>query len=250
MRFEPLTEGMSLPAIGSGAEQALWDLKQGLSTKPYHLAKDVAAFANHYGGTLLIGAEEEHEQVKQYHPMTIDTLRAAEAAFHSAVTLLCSPKPQLNYARFEKDSGWVLAVNVWPSIATIIGVKVLADKQRCGYGADAYVFPVRIVNHSDTITPAEFPMHMLPALRRTLLLLYAIPTRALITLFTPSPSGNSAFDNSTNGYRLSRIDEPRNVAVFMSGDNRERRVALDAVLRVHCDKEEETDERWTVTIQR
>ena len=65
--FQPLAETSRLPDVGEGYERATLDLKlKGEVKKGFHLAKDVAAFANHLGGTLLIGAKEKDGRVDFY----------------------------------------------------------------------------------------------------------------------------------------------------------------------------------------
>src|SRR5262245_27884590 len=52
---------------------------------PTELAKDVAAFANSVGGTILIGADREGERLRAYAPLKEDASKAAMEAFDRAV---------------------------------------------------------------------------------------------------------------------------------------------------------------------
>ncbi len=57
--FRPLIKPWPLPSIGAAnTERAVLDWKTRLAEKSFERAKDIAAFANHLGGTLLIGACE------------------------------------------------------------------------------------------------------------------------------------------------------------------------------------------------
>jgi len=247
MRFSPLSNPAPLPLPGTAAEHALWELKQDIGGPRFHLAKDVAAFANHYGGTILVGAREGQGRIHSYHPLALERLAAIETTVKNAVKDLCSPFPVFNYERFARDAGWILAINVWPSISTIVGVKVQADKQACGYGDAAYVFPTRIVNHSETIDPEAFPMYMLPQLRRTLLLLYAIPDNANLVVYWGSRSHPGA--SGTSGWRLVEINERANyLAVQKSPTKAPDRAPLDGVRRVFRSKEAPVEE-WQIFLE-
>ena len=61
--FEPLHEGSQLPEVGQVGEHQQLDLKgpppTGQAWNAYESAKDVAAFANGLGGTLLVGVHED-----------------------------------------------------------------------------------------------------------------------------------------------------------------------------------------------
>jgi Putative DNA-binding domain len=227
-KFVPLTATGSLPPTGSAAEDALWDLKRTPSQDKFELAKDVAAFANHFGGTILIGAQEQRGHVQSYYPLSLAEIDATEKDITAAVRARCSPVPTFNFARFNHDAGWVLAVNVWPIISTICGVRIKGDTTD-GWGDHAWIFPVRIGNHTTTVRPESFPMYMLPELRRTLLLLHAIPEGAQIVL---KDAGSTVF---TNG-KIIEINEDTNTIVLSHDPLRAyhaKSYPLDAIKSVH-----------------
>ncbi len=229
-RFVPLSNADPLPLIGSAAEHALWDLKREPTNSKYELAKDVAALANHFGGTILIGAQEYRGHIQSYFPHPVETIQKIESDISSAVDSRCSPRPTLNFARFNEGGGCVLAVNVWPNISNICGVKVKTDKSS-DTGTDSWVFPVRIANQTGFVKPESFSMYMLPELRRTLLLLYAIPSEANIIIFQ---NGNTL----TSKARIIEIREDTNSLIIAKDSLRPRQVVsfpLDSVRNVYKD---------------
>lgn len=60
--FIPLAKPLQLPTIGRTIERPVMDWKVKPAKHSFERAKDVAAFANHLGGTLLIGAHELNEE--------------------------------------------------------------------------------------------------------------------------------------------------------------------------------------------
>lgn len=225
--FTPMNPATPLPAPGAGTEHALLDLKKGLSAKDFHNAKDVAAFANNLGGTLLVGAEEDGAaRVLRYHPFSATDVTRLEEQITRAVDARCRPKPLVDFARIPHGQGFVLAVNVWPSIAAPIGVSVKADGVD-GFGGTAWVFPVRIANQSIWLDSDNLPMHMLPALRRTLILLSSIPAGEPVALVrrghTVTVHTIKEIDETTNTLRLSGS----------SPGHQEKWLPLDAIKHVY-----------------
>lgn len=209
-RFVPVVASTPLPAPGTGAEHALWDLKERLSAVEFEKAKDVAAFANHLGGTILVGATEDRSsQVLSYRPLTSKEADDSEAAIAQAVSNRCRPTPLFNFERLPHDTGKVLAINVWPSITTAIGVRIKGDRGD-GYAGDAYVFPVRLGTTCAFLTSDQLPMHMLPDLRRKLILLRAIPDKEPV-LFCPHDGQNrrvivESIDEYTNTLSVRSVE--------------------------------------------
>ena len=129
------TEASQLPKVGDGYEREVLDLKQtGKGTSAFHFAKDVAAFANHLGGTLLVGAEEHLGRVKEYHPLSEADVSAVQSTISMAVRDRCSPHPVVEPARIPYDGRFILAVNVAPELSALVGVSVTALKSKDGYG--------------------------------------------------------------------------------------------------------------------
>jgi hypothetical protein len=209
-----------LPAIGDGYERATLDLKLRVDAKKgFHAAKDVAAFANHLGGTLLVGAQETNGCVGKYEPLDEPTANASHAAISQAVRDRCSPRPLIDFVRRPHQAGIVLAVNVWPYIGQVIGVAVKCRKEHDGYGDDAYVFPVRVGVDSVYLLPEQLPMFMLPEVRRVVILLQRIPqgepVRVRIgtypegAIFDASMGDVNELANAVIVFKDSKISNPR-----------------------------------------
>lgn len=218
-RFEPLTDASQLPPIGGGVEHATFDLKAKASTKGFHLAKDVAAFANHLGGTLLIGVAETNGVVSALTPLTDADANDAQNAISRAVRDRCSPRPLVDFVRLAVPGGGVLAVNVWPYVGQLVGVAVHCDKAKDDFGDDAYVFPMRVGSDSTYLLPEQLPMFMLPEVRRAVILLQAIPKGALVYARCHL-SFQGSFEEGD--YTIEKIDEAQN-AIHLRGANQTTR---------------------------
>ncbi|WP_372518274.1 AlbA family DNA-binding domain-containing protein [Polyangium jinanense] len=94
------------------------------------MAKDVAGFANASGGTILVGAVEDARVGKRvsYQPVSDTEARSVRRAYEEAVRDWCSPAPIVAVEELRLgNGGFMVAVNAWPAIATVIGVRVKGD---------------------------------------------------------------------------------------------------------------------------
>src|SRR4051812_43949768 len=95
------------------------DWKATDTSTPFHKAKDVAAFANHQGGTLLIGAQEVQGLLQSYVGMTAAAAVAVRTAYSQAIEQRCQPPPTVDFEEFPDPADLtkkIVAVNVWPSL--------------------------------------------------------------------------------------------------------------------------------------
>lgn len=169
--FSPIETEAHLPALGSARETHDLDLKaHGNPEAQFEMAKDVAAFANGVGGTLLVGGAEADGKLSKYIPMVNDEADTLANAYSRAIQSRCRPRPLANPKILKMDSGFVLAVNVWPFPGQAVGVRVKGDKTD-GFGDATFVFPLRCARDTVFITPEQLPMLMLPDLRQTWILL-------------------------------------------------------------------------------
>ena len=187
--FTPVTESSQLPREGTGFEHLIFDMKAGrgayryfdkgveLDWKRYEIAKDVAAFANGMGGTILIGAEEDERDgtLLSYPGVTDAQARELTEIIGEIVEKRCFPRPLIDVMRVMHASTMTLAVNVWPFFGQIVGVSVTGAGENDYRGDKAYVYPMRLIDHTTYLTAEQVPMFMLPEVRRTLALLTAIP---------------------------------------------------------------------------
>jgi hypothetical protein len=110
-------------------------------------------------------------------------------------------------------------------VSTVVGVRVQANSKD-GFGDDAFVFPVRLGSASAFLSPENLPMHMLPQLRRVLILLSSIKPDETV-LYCPK-------DGSNTHVTIVHVDELTNSIVFQQSDGKLNRwtIALDRIVTV------------------
>lgn len=203
--FEPITKPEQLPPEQVAYETAVFDMKKQVKRKAmddptssrvrfdkFEMAKDVAAFANSLGGTILIGAAEDKARgvLGKYFPMTEADTKELKDAYGEAVKERCSPAPLLDANPIQKDGGFVLAVNVWPFPGQPVAVMLRGDKTD-GYGDPAWVFFHRVGDDAKPIKPEQLAMLMIPELRRKMILVDSIPQSSRSLLYLFSANGNN-----------------------------------------------------------
>jgi len=94
--FRPVLKTADLPEIGTARETGTYDFKGSADpTDPRELAKDVAAFANAFGGVVLVGAVEDEQThtLKEYSPLPRAVADKLTTAYELAVRDRCDPPP-------------------------------------------------------------------------------------------------------------------------------------------------------------
>lgn len=209
--FIPLTKPLPLPTIGQTIERPVMDWKVKPATHPFERAKDVAAFANHLGGTLLIGARELNGQLQAYVGMPPTEAGAVRDGYSKAVADRCMPRPAIDFEEYG-DPGdpakRIVAINVQPSL-NLVGVEVCADKVREGYGGAAYVFPVRSGTDARYLEPGQLAMFMTPHVRRVAVLLSRIPKGTAV--FVRQPRKHDYFEFRA---KLDEVREEDNIVLL------------------------------------
>ena len=227
--FTPQIPPLHLPAPGFAIERTVMDWKVKADGTPFHKAKDVAAFANRLGGTLLIGAKEEDGHLDRYVGMDVADAGAVRTAFSNAVRDRCQPLPQFECEEYEHpddSTKRIVAVNVWPSLL-LIGVRIHAHKQTENYGGTSWVYPVRSGTDAVFLEPSQLAMYMMPEVRRVAVLLSRVPkgTRLLIRV---TENGNEYSAN------LDEVLEDRNLVTLSGDDGRKiHNIPLDCVVTVY-----------------
>jgi hypothetical protein len=158
------------------------------------MAKDVAAFANTYGGVILIGAKDTPSGV-EYPGIPREYARHLKEAYEEAAKEWCRPIPQVFPVLIDlgNTNNVVLAVNIEAHLAGVVGAQTSASsgsgsRQRV---AQPWRFPHRKGSHTAFWTPEELPMHIDGRARGTILRLMKIPEgqRKNLTLYAaPEPS--------------------------------------------------------------
>lgn len=159
--WKPIETKDDLPPIGA-RESVNLDFKAVSTADRFEAAKDIAAFANAEGGSLLIGGVGK-DQLVRYEPLSEENARAAMRVHEEAVRDRCQPPPQFSVVGIPMDGGGSLvAVNVWPFLGQLVGVRLKRDEVRCGTAGSqldgAIWLPLRVGTHTRSITPEQIPM--------------------------------------------------------------------------------------------
>jgi hypothetical protein len=209
--FTPLTKPRPLPTIGQSIERPVMDWKAKPAPFAFERAKDVAAFANHLGGTLLIGAQELNGQLHAYVGMTPVETGTVRDDYSKAVADRCQPRPAIDAEEYDDPTDptkKIVAINVQPSLS-LVGVRVIGDKGKEGYGGPAYVFPVRSGTDARYLEPGQLAMFMTPMLRRVAIMLARIPVNAEVKFRAPNNHTTMTFIS---------VNEEENVVRLKSGN--------------------------------
>jgi hypothetical protein len=163
--FKTSQDFESLIHMGETPEGIHWDYKQSLNPKePADIAIDLAAFANTYGGTLLIGIAEKKEnglKVASGFVPNIDTEEIKKQVFTHILDLI-SPKIDVQIAQFNVSNNIVAAINVEPSV-NLISVRSKKDPH-------AYSFPCRTEYGNRCMSFEEVEKRMIENKTRTMYL--------------------------------------------------------------------------------
>jgi Putative DNA-binding domain len=158
--FMPITRLEELPELGRSIETRTIDFKIKHSSDRFEAGKDVAAFANTSGGTIIIGARTTGDVLAEYLPLSAADAQAAKRDYEESVRDRCSPAPIFDVSFFTMDGGILVAINVWPIPGQPVGVELkpldLKTYEREAKGT--YFYPVRVGSHTRAILPEQLPM--------------------------------------------------------------------------------------------
>lgn len=101
--FVPIKKPADLPPKGPSNEGQHREFKSKQTEDRYEIAKDVAAFANADGGTILIGARGNGEYLADYEPLTTKEASAAQEVCDEGVHTRCAPPPIYSVEPVEKE---------------------------------------------------------------------------------------------------------------------------------------------------
>jgi hypothetical protein len=212
----------SLIHLGKTPECIHWDYKQSFNPKdPADIAIDLAAFANTYGGTLLIGVAEKKINGLKVASSFVPNVDVEEIKkqVHTRIHEIISPKIDVQVVPIEVLGNPIVAVNVEPSI-NLVGVCLDRDRRQ-------YSFPYRTEYGNQYMIFEEVEKRMVDNKTRAMYLKLKkyLPSGGRVTLY-PVPIRNyrsqwsfdwmDGFDNEikleTNGFRsiivpISFIDE-------------------------------------------
>lgn len=241
--YQEITAPAQLPRLGA-IERTTLDFKRKHVVKSdgRELAKDVAALANHLGGSILVGGDEADYVLAGWLPLTQIEAGEARNEYEQAVRDFCSPRPPIICEPIPQGSGFVLAVNVPAYPERLIGV-------RGARGSDCWSFPYRTASHTTFLMPEQLPMYADPRTRRALILLQTIPRGE--TVFVRSLHGRGSPGEHFNGV-IKLIAESENAVVFVvhpsaargTTTNTEATLPLDQIRTVFKD-----GKQWTLAFE-
>src|SRR5687767_2893109 len=96
-RFTPM-KPPTLPRVGQAIEKLVLEFKAAPNfSTPYEFAKDIAAFANSLGGTILVGGIEQNGVVAHYKDLARDTCAKARRSYEDAARDWCFVTPTVDF---------------------------------------------------------------------------------------------------------------------------------------------------------
>lgn len=258
MDWQQVTPSTLVSFLGVAHEKTTLDLKatydRALPAR-YEQAKDLAAFANVLGGTLVVGAIEgkgpdkgrpiAFKSVPDVPYLTDELTEAVRLCFpppvvlHHRITLTAAEQATLLDRPVSEDAS-LLIVNVQASLVSPIGcLGCDANGKKID---DHYRFPIRTVEGTRYLRPEELPFHMNSHERRTLLQLRQVPGDTMIFVWGRKLDGSVTPERCT----LVSLDPERLVMRINRRDGRfpEAEVPLAMVRTVW--KGEET---WEIAIE-
>jgi hypothetical protein len=242
--FRPQVQPIPLPQIGDAIERVVMDWKVKSANLSFEKAKDIAAFANHLGGCILIGVAEDKGQLVKYVGMPPNEAGKVRDDYSKAVVQRCQPPPNVDFEEYKDphdSTKRIVAINIWPSL-NLIGVKIDTDKSKEGFGGPAFVYPVRSGTDAMYLQPVQLPMYITAQVRRIAVMLARIPDGATVQLIE-TRLDNSKIDNA---YTFDGVSEDENLVKFrVRGSSTVLHVPLDRVLTVY----EGPDAAWRVVSQ-
>ncbi len=235
------TEGLSL------------DFKASKTTKEpewRELSKDIAAFANHIGGVILAGANENSDNTATAFGLAPAEAKRLQAAYEAAARDKCLPRPIVTCKQIVLDSKKVVvAVNIEPYPDQLVGAMFPDWNQNDKpITSDAWRFYVRIGKDNIALTPDKLAMFMNADIRRTVIRLESIPSKDVrIFVVWRNPTNQVSANPQEEHVSAPEVDVPANVFACdrAVGEQAYRlRIPLDDVDAVW----EATPGRWLVRV--
>jgi len=237
MRWEPITPQNVVAKLSGASEHAICDFKarydfQNDPTKSFEIAKDVCAFANHLGGTIIVGAQEGKSErlnlIGAFLSLTNPTPSELVKEVDRVIRNLCLPVPVADAVpielganqvkeilRREASATTIVAINVEPTLSGPIGCLACVEHSKACKAAgtvctctgtkvpDAWRFPIRAVEGTDLLRPDQIARRMNVNERRALLDLQPIEGEQQILVWFNS---GTSFQREAIPCRISKLD--------------------------------------------
>ncbi len=217
--------------------------------KWWELAKDIAAFANHLGGVILLGAVEEPDGLPDLKGLPPGVVTTLQNAYYDAALKRCQPPALIACVRIPWDDGKeMLAVNVQARADGIIGAQFWTPNKGGKLEAtNAWQFPLRVVRDNQPMPLEQAMLHMSSRTRRAAILLEGIPEaeRAAVQFLYIVPSEGRPYRLEA---KIGRVEVAKNMLPFS--------VANSGITVVHSqfmplddvDTVWEAGGRWTIRV--
>lgn len=184
--FKTAQDFESLIHLGETSESIHWDYKQSFSPKKSEdFAIDLAAFANTFGGTLLIGVAEKSDGAKKVASGFVPSINVEEIrkTIHTHICEIISPKIDVQVVPIDVSGNLIVAINIEPSI-NLVGVCL--DKDRRSFN-----FPYRTEFGNQFMTFEEVEKRMMDSKSRLVYLKLQkyLPSGGKVYIY-PYPIGN------------------------------------------------------------
>lgn len=172
LEYRPIKQWSDLPASAPRdlPESIALDFKADHARDAGEHAKDMAAFANVLGGTILVGAAEKADSYER-KLLPVASAVAAARDYEDAARDLLAPAPMVDAVviPFPGNGGLALvAVNVDPFAGQMVGARLP--------GLAAWRFPMRTAaRHTSYLDPVHMMIHSDPKTRKVAILLGGIP---------------------------------------------------------------------------
>jgi hypothetical protein len=230
-------------ALATEAEGDTIDYKGKVdSTQWWELAKDVAAFANHLGGVIVVGAFERSDGLPDLRGLQPEEATELSLAYERIARDRCRPSPVLTCTRFPSDAGReILVVNVQAHLG-LVGAQfyTMRPNQTAGAppvasAANAWQFPMRIGKDNVPLPLEQAIMFMSSHARRVAILLASIADASRVTLVYRRPEMLSVPASA----ELRTFSVERNFAQFVVKELMQpvQTVPLDDIESVWSDEE-------------
>lgn len=225
----PITMASQLPVVGTSYETSALDFKRDANLKdPLELAKDIAAFANQLGGTILVGMQESNEGLAvKWFPMTASVAAEVQTAYERAALEHLSPRPRVQAARIPIKGGECIAVNIEPYVDGVVAARADAKNPH------VWRFPIRIGKECKWLTPEEVAL-MTPETRKAIVMLSRINYGARIVKLREVSTKGASMDSSE--LRFGEVRDGDNALRLLLSDDRVTSYPLDMVRSVYRDE--------------
>lgn len=152
-----------IEAVRGQVESYQVDFKARAKLRTEKMAKEVAAFANAYGGTLVVGVNDKRVMA----PMTEEEAADAERRYLDAAKDWCRPQPLVHAKRIAVDGGgFCVAINVDPMPGQLVATAAAGDKDGKKAKPPAWRFWMRVGDSCEPIAPEVIPSFYDARIRR------------------------------------------------------------------------------------